>query len=195
MYLSKWTLSGSDFFELTDGNHYKVHQKICRIFNESSVKFDIGFNNGWFNIITQSSGNIIEHPSHGNIVSKLVPIENFTVGKYRVIVNLNAVRQITSVNEKTGKKKRTKIPLVGSEINQWVDARASYWGFTCTDILVNPTKTQVAYKNNNHIKCKSHIVTFTCDVTDQTLFQEMILNGIGSQKSFGYGLVKAFKIS
>ena len=191
MILSKWVLTPNDYFSLCGDNRYKMHQAVCDIFDEASVKFDITAHKGNYVIITQSTKNVTKNPLTGSIVSKEIPIKNFISGVYRLTVNLNAVIQV----KREGKKNYSKVAVTADKVNEWIQSRENRWGIECNNIRVNPTQTQISVKNGNKITCKSHLVIIDCNVIDPELFQSMITSGIGSQRSFGYGLVKSIKIS
>lgn len=189
MVLSKWVLEAATYFNLCNDDRYVLHKIICNIFDESSVKFDINIHKGVYIILIQSNTAISNKPSYGIIQSKPIQIENFTSGKYKLNVNVNAVRQVKI----PGKKNSKKIPLIANQIEPWINSRSNAWGIKCNNINVGATNKNISIKNDKPIYCNSHNVTFECSVTDVTLFQQMILNGIGSQRSFGCGMIKAIK--
>lgn len=190
MYLSKWTMTAEEYSMNFMFNRYIVHQYVCDIFDEPSVKFQLSMDKGHVNILIQSVTSSKKLPSFGKILSKPIDINLFTTGTYRIEVDLNSIRQISIEDRKRSKK----IPVVGNDVIQWVNDRASRWGIECVEVIVNPTKTDVITKGSNRINCRWHKITIVANVMDVNLFHEMILKGIGSQRAFGFGMVKAIKI-
>ena len=170
-------------------NRYLIHQFICDVFDEPSVKFQVSTGNEVV-ILIQSNSPVKKYPSVGVLLSKEIDINVFTLGTYRISVDLNAVRQIKI----DGKKNSKKIPVVGNDVVDWIQNRSDVWGIRVNDIVVHPTQNERSVKGSTNIDCRWHKVQLTANVVDVDKFHKMILNGIGSQKSFGYGMIKAIKI-
>lgn len=191
MILSKWTLTAKEFAIESNYNNYLIHQKICRMFNETTVLFDVNIDTlGNANIYIQSINELMRSPLYGEINSKSINMDIITESTYHIKVKLNCIKQIKI----EGKKNNKKIPIIGSDnVTKWLHDKQSKFGIMITDVNVSQTYHTDATKCNNIITCAWHDVSFDCSVVNLPLFKEMMINGIGSQKSFGYGMIKIFK--
>jgi CRISPR-associated protein Cas6/Cse3/CasE subtype I-E len=189
MNISKLTLTHYEY-ALFKGNNYLIHQELCNIFAESGVTFSVNNNNKNVSIIAISNNEVKNSPKYGKIITKEYNIDNLSIGEYKIMVDLNAVKQIRI----SGKSNCKKVPVVGDDVSNWLNNRSSSWGIEITNMEIGVTHHNLFYKKNHKIYCDWHSVTFICKVVDIDLFKQMVINGIGSQKSFGFGMIKLFKV-
>lgn len=191
MFISQWILTQKEYSEINGYDNYNIHKEVCSIFDDG-VKFDLSINeNGNAVIIIQSSTEPKSEPLFGQFRTKEVN-NTYKVGtNVRVLVNLNAVKQV----QIEGKKNSKKIPVVGEEnVKSWIKSREEQFGIIVNSVNVGNTQHDWCKKNNSEIKCSWHKVEIFCTVTNELNFNKIVLEGIGSQRSFGYGMIKVFKV-
>lgn len=186
MNISIWKIFKKDFIKNGMFDNYTTHQIISKIFNES-VQFDIQDKNLFVDILVYSQNEIAEQPSFGEIKSKeFNPI--FETGSYKLEVNANLIKNV----QKEDKCK--KIPLVSErDIYHYFQSRQEEFGFTVTDIQASGTKNHIFFKQDSKITTTSNNLTIFCTVDDPDKFKSTVFSGIGSQKKFGFGLIKVYK--
>lgn len=195
MFLAKWTLNANDYRLVGAYDNYAMHQIVCEIFDTKTVKFDISNQtNGMVTILMQCDTNVVNIPTIGNFQCKEVDLTKCDIGTYRIMVKLNAVKQHTI----EGKKNKKKVPIVGeANITNWLMNNQSKWGIDIQYVSVSPTIRTKAFKKKTKdlMVVDWHEIDMMCNVTDATMFQNMISRGIGSSRSLGCSMVMFFKVS
>ncbi|HCL57918.1 MAG TPA: type I-E CRISPR-associated protein Cas6/Cse3/CasE [Spirochaetia bacterium] len=139
------------------------------------------------------------------VCPKWVPRESFQVKKihesflsytlYRFDLRANPTKKIKSFNEKGEEKKNGKrIALLKEEdLLQWLNRKAEANGF---EVIQNPKPEIEPPVQNAFFKDKSFrgshfgaVFKGILKVKDPALFKKAFLEGIGSAKSFGFGML------
>lgn len=91
----------------------------------------------------------------------------------------NPVKRIT--------KTKSLVPLVGKdEYIRWLYRKASSGGFEIIDV---DTVTNLPSKGKNNSFIHSVKFTGSLRITDEVLFRNLVLTGIGHSKGFGFGMM------
>lgn len=202
MYIAQWRLNSTDCRNLGVHDNYDIHQAVCEIFDQSdrdvadrsSVKFDATFAYNMLTILIQSETPVVNPPLVGQFNWKEIDLLKHVAGKYRIMVKLNAVKQV----KREGKSNNKRIPVVGeSNIIKWLYDRQYKWGISIENATVGPTNRMICNKHrgNHSIVADWHSVDMICTIVDAPKFHAMIMNGIGKNRSLGCSMVKFFKIS
>ncbi len=186
--LSKWTLTPEEIAENAVFDRYRMHQKICHIFNESKIRFSIRNNKNNFEVLIISSKGVINQPLFGTILSKPFEVSTHMGATFRIECDLNAILQRSTLEHRNP----IKIPLVGYEqIANWLKTRQKTLGGRIDNIYVG--NTQLEYVSKKKYNIAWHSVNFDILVEDCESFCNMVLEGIGSSRHCGFGLVRAFR--
>lgn len=186
MNISIWKIDKKDFIKNGMFDNYTSHQIISKIFNEP-VQFDIQHKDTVIDVLIYSKNIITNHPSFGTIKSKEFN-PNFENGNYKLEVTANLIRNLWD-----GKKSK-KVPLISEkDIYHYFQSRSEEFGFTVTNIQSSGTINHIFFKNDLKITTSSNKLTVYCTVNNPNNFKSTIFSGIGSQKKFGFGLVKVYK--
>ena len=190
MYISIWTIPENDFVCNSLYDNYVLHQEANNIFDEQ-VQFNVTYKQNIAEVLIYSKKQIIITPKFGKIkIKEFNP--TFSPGTYRIDVCANIVRNVF-VNGKT-----KDIPLIKEEdISDWFNKRADSFGVVVNTVVIkgNESYRFRQKKNNNQITAVVNNVSVICQLKNEENFKNMVFNGIGAQKKFGFGLVKVFKIS
>lgn len=186
MNISIWKIAKKDFIKNGMFDNYKAHQLVSKIFDES-VQFDIQSKESFVDILIYSKNQISQQPNFGVLKSK--PFEpSFETTSYKLEVNANVVKNIWD-----GKKCK-KIPLISEkDIFHYFQARLDEFGFSVTNIQSAGSSNHIFFKNDSKITTTVNRLTIMCDVISPEKFKQTVFSGIGSQKKFGFGLVKVYK--
>lgn len=181
MFLSKITMKMEDFITNNLHNNYVLHQFISKIFDESAV-FDVEYKN-IVEILTFSRNSPNNIPS--SICIKTKEINNITKGIYKISTKANIVKH-------TNKK---KCPLIHeTDLREYFNSRRDRLGFDVLLLSRKGSAQKISFnKKNNEIFCVYQNLEMTVNVFDENAFCESIISGIGSQKKFGFGLLKFLK--
>jgi CRISPR-associated protein Cas6/Cse3/CasE subtype I-E len=186
MKISNWKILERDFVENEMYDNYKAHQIISNIFNES-VQFDVSYKNMMVEILIYSNNEIKNIPTFGQIISKDFN-PSFQKTNYKIKVNANIVKSVKQDD------KCKKIPLTSEiDVLEYFNERSEKFGITINSLISSGSKTKTFFKNSSKITATSSDLTISCNVFNEELFKNMVFTGIGSQRKFGYGLVKVFK--
>lgn len=186
MNISIWKISKKDFIKNGMFDNYKTHQLVSKIFDES-VQFDIQNKESGVEVLIYSKNQISQQPIFGVIKTKsFEPV--FETMSYKLEVNANIVKSIWD-----GKKCK-KIPLISEkDIFHYFQARQEEFGFSVTNIQSSGSSNHIFFKNDSKITTTTNRLTIMCDVFCSEKFKQTVFSGIGSQKKFGFGLVKVYK--
>lgn len=186
MNISIWKISKKDFIKNGMFDNYTTHQIVSKLFDES-VQFDIQDKNVTVDILIYSQNEITEQPSFGELKSKEFN-PSFENGSYKIEVTANLIRNLWD-----GKKSK-KVPLISEkDVYHYFQARQEEYGFTVSEIHSSGTMNHIFFKNDSKITTTSNKLTIYCTVNNPDNFKNTMFSGIGSQKKFGFGLVKVYK--
>lgn len=186
MNISIWKIAKKDFIKKGMFDNYKAHQLVSKIFDES-VQFDIQNKESVVDILIYSNNNITQQPTFGTIKTKsFEPV--FETTTYKLEVNANIVKSIWD-----GKKCK-KIPLISEkDVFHYFQARQEEFGFSVTNIQSAGSSNHIFFKNDSKITTTANKLSILCDVLCPEKFKQTVFSGIGSQKKFGFGLIKVYK--
>lgn len=186
--ISKWQLRAKDLAEYGIFDRYDLHQKLCNIFDESTIRFSLNSDSNSFTIIIISNNEAINIPTIGNIQSKPFEIVINNDEIFKVKCDLNAVIQSSTIEHPNPRK----TSLVGfKQISNWLRARHEKIGCSIENLIVGPTQHDYIAKKNHNIAW--HKITFNANVENSELFKNIVMNGLGSSKYCGLGLVSIFR--
>lgn len=171
----------NDFISNNLHNNYNLHQFISNIFNESVV-FDLEYKNV-AEILVFSRNEPDNIPS--NISIKTKEIKTVTNGIYKISTKTNIVKHT----------KEKKYPLIHeNDVREYFNLRRESFGFDVLNLSRKGSTQKISFKKkNNEIFCVYQNLEMIVNVFDENSFYNTILSGIGSQKKFGFGLLKFLK--
>lgn len=183
MFLTKITMKVEDFVYTNLHNNYILHQFISNIFNESVV-FDVEYKNV-VEILTFSKTRPSNIPQ--NVCVKTKEINGVSKGMYKISTKTNIVKHV----------KEKKYPLVHeNDVREYFNVRKELFGFDVTSLSRKGSAQKISFKKkNNEIFCVYQNLEIVVNVFDENAFYNTILSGIGSQKKFGFGLLKFLKLT
>lgn len=186
--LSKWELNARDMAEYGFFDRYEIHKKICHIFDSPTIRFKVDSIGGNIVILIVSQNAVINSPDRGEIKSKPYEVAVRNGDCFRVQCDLNAITSHSTPEHPNPKK----VPVVGhSNILQWLVARQSKIGCSVENLVVSPTERE--YLNEKQYTIAWHRIHFDAIVENNELFNSAVMNGLGSSKHCGFGLVTVFR--
>lgn len=186
MNISSWRMSIKEFVENKFYNNYFLHQFVCNIFDES-VQFDVSNISNSYSIIIYSNNDAKNIPVFGTFRTKEFKFEPYNK-KYILDINGNFVKSVIQNN------KTKKIPLIKqSDILEYFQKRSEQYGFVVNSLIIKNSKSHKFFKKGKKISTVSNHVSVECDVFNSDKFKDTVFSGIGSQKKFGFGLVKVYE--
>lgn len=184
--LTKWEMTPREFSYNIGFNLYHLHQIICRIFDES-CQFEIANYNDKVHILIKSMNEIKEKFNVGTFTIKHCVINIKNNEEYLIECNLNATKTI-----KNGTKNGKKIPFIGySQLMKWFNKKSESFGILPIELEIGPSNRIKGGKTNGQI-IDWHHIELKVKVTNNKLFSNILINGIGDSRKFGCGLVKVF---
>lgn len=114
----------------------------------------------------------------------LYAIENDAV--FRMVSIVNPTRQIL----------KKIVPLKGqSQVTEWLFRKSEENGFSIvSDIDISKAKEIIINKDKNRITIASCQIDLTVKITDAEKFKNMMVNGLGRSKAYGFGLVTISRV-
>jgi CRISPR system Cascade subunit CasE len=132
--------------------------------------------------------------------TKKIPESYFSNSLYRFQLRANPTRKerVGSTDDGTRKKNGRRVPLrKREELVNWVKAKGEKGGFVIDEDSLRTISEGREYFQKNGISGLHSSVEFKgiLQVTDPVLFHQTFTRGVGSAKSFGFGLLVIVPIS
>lgn len=187
MYLSQIVLSLDDCFQYGIRNDYAIHQLVVSLFPYGKERYLYYVDrsvSSYLRIIVQSSSEPVA-PAIGRFLVKDIKSSFFEHEMYRFRV------RVSPVTRHNGKASRI---LYGDKAEDWFIAKTASAGFSVNRNSLEESGSGIMkMKDNNNNLVVIHYIDFTglLEVSDKKLFLEKaVVNGIGSAKGFGCGLLQ-----
>ena len=162
---------------------YKWHQHVWKLHGSSSKRtflFRVIENEYNVNLMILSSEKLTFDQSIGKEVLNIKIDEKFLCKeKYSFNLKVNPTKKV----------KGKRISLINKEeVQQWLKRKAEESGFNITSCRLDEEIWKSCIKNRQE-KYKSFVFLGELKITDKEKFIKAFTNGIGTKKSFGYGLL------
>ncbi len=184
-YLAKGIVKKTDI-KIKD--NYDWHKRLWDCFPDCKndnrfFLFKVDDKERFFQIFMLSEKEIIA-PIWGKWQSKIISENFLNYELYKFEIKVNPTMRQNQTRKRIGIYKET-------DLKNWIERKAKSSGFVIEEnsISFSPPISDFFYKNKK--RCKHITVTFKgiLKVTDRNLFVNSFNNGIGSAKSFGYGML------
>jgi len=141
-------------------------------------------------IVYLLSNNMVQPPGIGSWQTKQVTESFFSYKKYRFELRANP-----TVRKKfEGDKQSKRIGIYNEELlRSWMTRKAALCGFSIITLDITRPNNTVFYKKDKEKNRKCTVVSVDfrgiLEIIDKHKFMDAFNNGIGSGKSFGFGLL------
>jgi CRISPR-associated protein Cas6/Cse3/CasE, subtype I-E/ECOLI len=189
MHLYKWEQSFEEFAEMSCNDFYKIHQAIWALFgnrkSERKFLYRVLSQKNTVTVLIRSFYPITITPTTGKIYSKILNAV-LIKGRYQLSATLNPIIEKSRVSQ--GKNNSARVPLIHEQdIKKWLSNLLDKKGFKTEKIETTPV-----YNSYSRIK-KATISTCNAlgivEIFDELKALEAFENGIGKERSFGYGML------
>lgn len=188
MYLSRYELTHRDCLRHKVTDTYSLHRIALNLFPREAgpagrlLYADKGFVKGCLRILILS-GRKPEAPEFGLLETRPIPDAFFNYGVYGFEVIVNPVRRSNATGARWPLRQR-------AEIKAWFEKRAQGWGFAAEHVEVDEIRVDQFKKGNALVTLGKAKLTGALEVTDMEKFKTAFMNGLGSGKAFGCGLLQ-----
>ncbi len=184
-YLSKAIVKKS---EIKIKDSYDWHKKLWECFpdckdDDRFFLFRIDDKETAFQILLLSEKEVVI-PSWGNWQSKLISENFLNYNFYKFEIKVNPTMRQNKSRRRIGIYKE-------SDLKNYIERKANSSGFVIEEKSLSflPPISEFFYKNKKRGKHISVVFKGILKVTDRNLFVNSFNKGIGSAKSFGYGMI------
>lgn len=207
MFLTEITLHDEAAARLFPSNPYNWHQTVWRFFpgrQQRDFLYRVDYSSRSLRLLILSADRPTSPFSENCAVFKCreVPESFLSHTYYRFQVRVNPTRRI-HVDARTGQRVEggMRVPVTGEEeLIMWLKRKGESAGFSLPAIdapddprfhLSVLPETRLHFKKKGNARAHHASVQFTgvLRVEDASLFRKSFLQGIGSAKSFGFGLI------
>lgn len=205
MYLTELTMRGSDAALLCPGNPYNWHQVVWTFFpgrddRDFLYRVDIGDYGIKLLILSKTQPQSPINLPQSLFRCREVPPEFLQHSRYRFQLRANPTKRLTH-DKKTGKPCSMRVPLTSDEeLLHWLERKGQTGGFCiphsatwpnppCSLLITREKRLDFRKKQLRAAHHGSVQFSGVLEVTDSELFQKTFIEGIGSAKSFGFGLL------
>lgn len=202
-YLSKLKFDLKEMYDLGLTDNYKWHKKLwdCFKFNAQQkrdflTRIDISNNTVQALVLSHREPLCPSWCPESSFQYKKITQSFLQHKHYFFDLKVNPIKTITQIesDEQGGQKKYSKrIPLVKKEdLQSWLERKALLGGFIIDNrksLDIGPVIKNYFQKENNFVCHGSVIFKGLLTVNDNDLFAKTYSQGIGSAKSFGFGLM------
>ena len=207
MYLTEISLQDADAARLFPANPYDWHRVVWKFFPEREEReflYRVDYNPRGVRLMLLSSIQPVVPLKGESLVFRCreIPDSFFSHSLYRFQVRVNPTRR-TKMDVRSGARveKGLRVPITGErDLLQWFLRKAECGGFSLPSMKQpdNPDfhisvlpESRLRFQKNGCQKAHHASVQFSgvLQVEDADLFRKTFQQGIGSAKSFGFGLL------
>lgn len=207
MYLTEITLYDEYAARIFPSNPYNWHQTVWSFFPDRPTRdflYRVDYNPRGLRLMIVSAERPVSPFSENCAVfkSRAVPESFLGHSMYRFQIRVNPTKRIKT-DARTGKRveKGLRIPITQeNELIAWLERKGKSGGFSLPAITEpdNPAyhlsvlpEARLNFQKKGHARAHHASVQFSgvLRVEDSVLFRQTFENGIGSAKSFGFGLL------
>lgn len=189
MYFSRLKMSISEYVSICNDDMYKLHQYLTNLFSSRNVRFKKEVRSGGVTLYCYSDTQITNEKG---IDCKEYPLQMLNGGCYEIACTINPIRQ----HRENGKKNCIKRAVDTENLYEWVKDKLGQHDISVldNDFIINDSGVSIHHKHDADITCKWYDIKMVCMANDEAKLKNLIQCGLGSQRSFGYGMILVKKI-